>query len=83
MDTARSVAHLLRDTIQPFTTFSEIFAAALDALRGEIMAALAGRGRIAMNEFNPSLQGPQIPPCSLVLPREGVAQIPGGERWRR
>ena len=65
MDTARSVAHLLRDTIQPFTTFSEIFAAALDALRGEIMAALAGRGRIAMNEFNPSLQAPQIPPCRL------------------
>jgi dihydrolipoamide dehydrogenase len=30
---------ILRDTIQPFPTFSEIFVAALKALRGEIVAA--------------------------------------------
>jgi hypothetical protein len=30
---------VLRDTIQPFPTFSEIYVAALKALRGEITAA--------------------------------------------
>jgi dihydrolipoamide dehydrogenase len=36
---ARVPLELLRDTIQPFPTFSEIYVAALKALRGEIAAA--------------------------------------------
>ena len=36
---ARVPLEVLRDTIQPFPTFSEIFVAALKALRGEVMAA--------------------------------------------
>jgi pyruvate/2-oxoglutarate dehydrogenase complex dihydrolipoamide dehydrogenase (E3) component len=36
---ARVPLEVLRDTIQPFPTFSEIFVAALKALRGEITAA--------------------------------------------
>jgi pyruvate/2-oxoglutarate dehydrogenase complex dihydrolipoamide dehydrogenase (E3) component len=36
---AKVPLEVLRDTIQPFPTFSEIFVAALKALRGEIMAA--------------------------------------------
>ena len=36
---ARVPLEVLRDTIQPFPTFSEIYVAALKALRGEIMAA--------------------------------------------
>jgi pyruvate/2-oxoglutarate dehydrogenase complex dihydrolipoamide dehydrogenase (E3) component len=35
---------ILRDTIQPFPSFSEIFAAAVKALRGEILAARKGAG---------------------------------------
>jgi len=36
---ARVPLEVLRDTIQPFPTFSEIYVAALKALRGEITAA--------------------------------------------
>ena len=36
---ARVPLEVLRDTIQPFPTFSEIFVAALKALRGEVTAA--------------------------------------------
>jgi len=36
---ARVPLNVLRDTIQPFPTFSEIYVAALKALRGEITAA--------------------------------------------
>ena len=36
---ARVPLDVLRDTIQPFPTFSEIYVAALKALRGEIAAA--------------------------------------------
>ncbi|MDP9228935.1 MAG: NAD(P)/FAD-dependent oxidoreductase [Actinomycetota bacterium] len=36
---ARVPLEVLRDTIQPFPTFSEIYVAALKALRGEVMAA--------------------------------------------
>ena len=36
---------VLRDTIQPFPTFSEIYVAALKALRGEITAARPPVGR--------------------------------------
>ena len=36
---ARLRAALLSDTIQPFPTFSEIYIAALEALRGQIMTA--------------------------------------------
>ncbi|HTU94907.1 MAG TPA: NAD(P)/FAD-dependent oxidoreductase [Solirubrobacteraceae bacterium] len=35
---------VLRDTIQPFPSFSEIFAAAVKALRGEVRAASGARG---------------------------------------
>ncbi|MGP6192160.1 MAG: NAD(P)/FAD-dependent oxidoreductase, partial [Vulcanimicrobiaceae bacterium] len=35
---ARVPLAVLRDTIQPFPTFSEIFVDALKALRGEIIA---------------------------------------------
>jgi hypothetical protein len=36
---ARVPLDVLRDTIQPFPTFSEIYVAALNALRAEITAA--------------------------------------------
>jgi dihydrolipoamide dehydrogenase len=36
---ARVALDVLNDTIQPFPTFSEIYVAALKALRGEIAAA--------------------------------------------
>jgi dihydrolipoamide dehydrogenase len=39
---ARVPLDVLRDTIQPFPTFSEIYVAALKALRGEITSALQG-----------------------------------------
>jgi pyruvate/2-oxoglutarate dehydrogenase complex dihydrolipoamide dehydrogenase (E3) component len=44
---ARVPLEVLRDTIQPFPTFSEIYVAALKALRGEIAAAAkaVGAGR--------------------------------------
>jgi hypothetical protein len=35
---------VLRDTIQPFPTFSEIYVAALKALRAEVTAALQPLG---------------------------------------
>jgi pyruvate/2-oxoglutarate dehydrogenase complex dihydrolipoamide dehydrogenase (E3) component len=46
---ARIPLGVLRDVIQPFPTFSEIYVAALKALRGEIMTAgqPAGRGPVA------------------------------------
>ena len=40
---ARVPLDVLRDTIQPFPTFSEIYVAALKALRGEIAAAATRR----------------------------------------
>ena len=47
---ARVPLDVLRDTIQPFPTFSEIYLAALKALRSEIAAAREPvRGRIATN----------------------------------
>ena len=42
---ARVPLDVLRDTIQPFPTFSEIFAAALKALRRDIRADGTDRGR--------------------------------------
>ena len=36
---------VLRDTIQPFPTFSEIYVAALKALHGQITATLHPNGR--------------------------------------
>jgi dihydrolipoamide dehydrogenase len=36
---ARVQLEVLRDTIQPFPTFSEIYVAALKELRGEVAAA--------------------------------------------
>jgi dihydrolipoamide dehydrogenase len=46
---ARVPLEVLRDTIQPFPTFSEIFAGALQALRAQVAAAprLAGATRLA------------------------------------
>jgi pyruvate/2-oxoglutarate dehydrogenase complex dihydrolipoamide dehydrogenase (E3) component len=41
---AHTPLEILRDTIQPFPTFSEIFVAALKALRGEIAARSKGVG---------------------------------------
>jgi dihydrolipoamide dehydrogenase len=48
---ARVPLDVLRDTIQPFPTFSEIYVAALKALRGEITAAGQPLGR--ENEATP------------------------------
>ena len=42
---ARVPLDVLRDTIQPFPTFSEIYVAALKALHGEITAARQPIGR--------------------------------------
>jgi pyruvate/2-oxoglutarate dehydrogenase complex dihydrolipoamide dehydrogenase (E3) component len=42
---ARVSLQVLRDTIQPFPTFSEIYVAALKALRGQITAASQPAGR--------------------------------------
>ncbi len=42
---ARVPLEVMRDTIQPFPTFSEIYVAALKALRGEITAARQSAGR--------------------------------------
>ncbi len=41
---ARIPLELLADTIQPFPTFSEIYVAALKALRGQITAAATAAG---------------------------------------
>jgi pyruvate/2-oxoglutarate dehydrogenase complex dihydrolipoamide dehydrogenase (E3) component len=47
---ARVPLELLRDTIQPFPTFSEVYVAALKALRAQITAGRRPTGGNAMNE---------------------------------
>ena len=52
---ARVPLDVLRDTIQPFPTFSEIYVAALDALRGELAAGEVG-SRWAASEWTRSVR---------------------------
>jgi pyruvate/2-oxoglutarate dehydrogenase complex dihydrolipoamide dehydrogenase (E3) component len=51
---ARVPLDVLRDTIQPFPSFSEIHAAALKALRKEISAARQAVGASSTHPQNPS-----------------------------
>jgi dihydrolipoamide dehydrogenase len=58
---ARVPLAVLRDTIQPFPTFSEIYVAALKALHSEIAVVHQPAGGRAMNEVT---TGADTPPTS-------------------
>ena len=59
---------VLRDTIQPFPTFSEIFVATLKALIKEIKSRRTGEGGIVLSEL--ALRAPTRSPDHLKCKKE-------------